>query len=154
VLRLHNMVYETILALTLETTISANVIFEFAKTFEIQLRHSDVRIRARLLPTNSITSFMRPKHLWRATSYVEVTLSERSVALAVLRSQAAPTTHPPTYYLLDHFAQPCRINLPPPSRPRDLAVAHSKWLSSPHLCGLIPEQSRSRLTSLLCEMWC
>jgi hypothetical protein len=27
------------------------------------------------------------------------------------------------------------------------------WLSSPHLCGLNTELARSRLTSLLCEMW-
>jgi hypothetical protein len=43
------MVDKTLLAPALETNISTNVIFEFAKTFESQLRHIDVRICAREL---------------------------------------------------------------------------------------------------------
>jgi hypothetical protein len=57
------MVDETLLGPTLATTISANVIFEVAKSSEILLRHSDVRIYARRLPVSSHTSYVRPKQL-------------------------------------------------------------------------------------------
>jgi hypothetical protein len=97
---------------------------------------------------------LRPKQIWRATCNVEVTLSNISAALAVLRSQAAPTTQPSTGYLLDRSTRPCRITLPPPPLSSAATEAHIIWLSSPHLCGLTTQQARSRLISLLCEMWC
>jgi hypothetical protein len=128
------------LAPTLETTISANGIFELAKTFEIQLRRSDILICARRLPANSRTSFMRPKQLWRAIGTMEVTLSDMSVAIVVLLSLAAPTTQPPTGYLLDRFARPCWIALMTPSLPRDASEAHKVCLSrrppAAHVQGL------------------
>jgi hypothetical protein len=68
---------------------------------------------------------MRPKKLWWATCTVEVTLSDMSVALALLRSQAAPTTQPPTGYLLDRFPGRAGLkSLPFPSKRRCLS-AHS-----------------------------
>jgi hypothetical protein len=82
------MMDEIVLAPSLETTFSANVIFEFANTLiEVQLRHSDVQyIRVRRTPINPRASSLRSKHQWGATCNVEVTLSDRSAVLAVLCS--------------------------------------------------------------------
>jgi hypothetical protein len=107
------MVDENILPLTLEITISTKVIFEFAKSFDIHVRHSDVHICARRLPGNTQASSLWPKQLWRAKSNVEVMLSEKSAALAILRSQATLTTQPSISNLLSRFTRRCRITLLP-----------------------------------------
>jgi hypothetical protein len=59
VLRLHNVVDETVLVPTLETNILGNVTFGFPKTFKVQLRHSNIRICTRRLPPNTRTSSLR-----------------------------------------------------------------------------------------------
>jgi hypothetical protein len=66
VIHLQNMVEATPLSRTLENNISSNTIFELVKTYNIHVRHSDVRICARGLPATARTTSLRPNEQGRA----------------------------------------------------------------------------------------
>jgi hypothetical protein len=65
------MVDENALSPTPETTISAKVILELAKRFDIHVRHSDVHSCARRLPNNDrpplcdVSNYGGPHATWR-----------------------------------------------------------------------------------------
>jgi hypothetical protein len=67
------------------------------------------------LPATARTTSLRPNEHGRATSNVKVMFSDKSVALAALRSHAEPPTRPPSRHLLDRSGRLCRITLPPSS---------------------------------------
>jgi hypothetical protein len=145
---------EKIFSPTLEITISAKVIFEFAKRDNIHVRHNDVHICARKLPDITQSSSLRSKRLWRGTCNVEVTLTYMSAALAAqspLPSSAGNKTFDMSFTRPFYLEAPDYT--PPPFLPSDVVEEHVVWLSSPHICGLTIQQARFRLTSLLCEMW-